>query len=60
MYERQDREVADNRLDRAINRRHTEVLNLAHELKQLRETMAHICANQPEACEEPKELENWK
>lgn len=61
-YEQDERRIGDEQLERAVNDRHTEILNIEHELKKLRAVVEIICSKNPEQCKEqmPKELENWR
>lgn len=61
-YEERDRRIADEELKRALSDRHTQILNLEHELKKLRAIVEIICSKNPEQCKEqmPKELDHWR
>lgn len=68
-YEQQDRDDADRRLERAINDRHADILNLQHELKKLRAVVESICKNNPDQCKnansendsKPEDaMKNWR
>jgi len=67
-YEKRDRVIADEKLERALNDRHTQILNLEHELKKLRAIVESICKKNPEQCrvtdpdteKTPKALESWR
>ncbi|MDF1496798.1 MAG: hypothetical protein P1P90_01930 [Patescibacteria group bacterium] len=68
-YEERNRDIADRQLERAINDRHTDILNLQHELKKLRAVVEVICSKNPDQCKSadpekevtPEEvLPNWR